>query len=139
MIESSSVKRVGQPVRVRHGAKAKITAGEAVLLVKERHADGSVFWTLPGGGVHAGESAAEGLRRELREELDCRVVVGDRTDTLLYAHHSTDRALSRYTIHECSLASTPTPRLEEGALACRWVHPDAFPSRTLPQIRLCCG
>lgn len=126
------------PVGVRRGAKALIRSGEAVLLVKERHADGSAFWTLPGGGVHAGESPVEGLRRELREELDCRVLVGDRTDSVLYAHHSTDGALTRYSVHECSLSSEPTPRPAEGALACRWFRPESFPPRTLPQFRLLC-
>lgn len=138
MIQSSSAGEVRDPLRVRPGAKALITAGEAVLLVKERHADGSAFWTLPGGGVHAGESPVECLRRELREELDCRVVVGDRTDSVLYAHHSTDGALTRYSVHECSLASRATPRPEEGALECRWARPEAFPPRTLPQFRQLC-
>ena len=139
MIQSSSVGGVREPLRVRHGAKALIRSGDAVLLVKERHADGSAFWTLPGGGVEAGESPVECLRRELREELDCRVLVGDRMDSVLYAHHSTDGALTRYSVHECSLASRPTPRPEEGTLECRWARPEAFPASTLPQFRLLSG
>lgn len=136
MTESTSAVCGGRPLRLRAGAKAKITAGEAVLLVKERHADGSAFWTLPGGGVDPGESPVDGLRRELREELDCRVLVGDRTDTLLYAHHSTAGTLSTYSVYECALASEPTPRPEEGTLEYRWACPGEFPPRTLPQLRL---
>ncbi len=42
--------------RYRTGAKALVTSAAKVLLVRERHADGQPFWTLPGGGVHSHEA-----------------------------------------------------------------------------------
>jgi len=45
-----------------------------VLLV--RTAYGESRWQLPGGFVEAGESLAEALQRELREELGAEVAVG---------------------------------------------------------------
>jgi TDG/mug DNA glycosylase family protein len=42
---------------------------DRVLLVKFVDAVGQVWWATPGGGVAAGESEAEALRRELHEEL----------------------------------------------------------------------
>ena len=57
-----------RPVPVRRGSKALITAGDRLLLVKERHADGTSFWTLPGGGVEPAESMEAALRRELAED-----------------------------------------------------------------------
>jgi hypothetical protein len=79
----------------RHSAKALMTSGDAVLLVKEYHSDGTPFWTLPGGGVRPDESLTEGLRRELREELDCHnVVIGEQTGRVWYAHRSRVGAVS---------------------------------------------
>lgn len=44
------------------------------VLVHQAPGDG--FWTLPGGRAELGESAAQTLAREMREELDLRVTVG---------------------------------------------------------------
>lgn len=57
----------------RLSAKAIIRNGRKLLLVNE---DGK-HWDLPGGGVEHGESLASALRRELEEELGCRVNVVD--------------------------------------------------------------
>jgi 8-oxo-dGTP diphosphatase len=118
----------------REGAKALISTGERVLLVKERHSCDTPFWTLPGGGVEPGESQAAALQRELAEELGCRVTVGDPVDSVVYAHH-TSGVVSTYTIFECTLASAPEPNLAEGILNAQWVRPDEMPPETLPQIR----
>jgi len=40
-----------QATQYRRGVKALIERDGAVLLVQERHDDGTPFWTLPGGGV----------------------------------------------------------------------------------------
>lgn len=47
--------------------------GERVLL---RRAEGSDFWSLPGGRVEIMEDAADALRREMREELGEEIEVG---------------------------------------------------------------
>jgi 8-oxo-dGTP diphosphatase len=50
------------------------------LLVQQRAfpPDVAGLWEVPGGRVEDGETDAEGLRRECREELGVEVVVGDR-------------------------------------------------------------
>ena len=54
----------------------------AVILDREQrrvvihHASHEDFWTLPGGRVELGESAAEALVREMREEMGVEVEVG---------------------------------------------------------------
>jgi 8-oxo-dGTP diphosphatase len=120
---------------VRNAAKALLVSGERVLLTKEFHADGTPFWTLPGGGVEPRETFGDCLRRELLEELRCRVSVGSAVSVLLYYHRSVERTLSRYTVFGCRLRSSPRPNPSEGIADCAWVRPDDLPSRTLPQVR----
>jgi 8-oxo-dGTP diphosphatase len=123
------------PVRFRHGVKGMVTSGSAVLLVKERHTDGTHFWTLPGGGVRSGESCVKALRREMREELDCEVSIRDTAGTVWYAHSSETASVSRYVVMDCDITAQPSPNLEEGVSECRWATSESLPPRTLPQIR----
>ena len=122
----------------RHGAKALVTSGRRVLLVRERHADGSPFWTLPGGGVETHETPREGLGRELFEELRCGAHVGKPVTAFWYAHRSLGERVTRYTVFECSLRSAPTPNHAEGVFESRWVTSDTLPPGTLPQVCYIC-
>ncbi len=56
-------------------AAALIITAEGLLLVRQRRRE-RTYWLLPGGGVAFGESIAEALRRELREELELAIVPG---------------------------------------------------------------
>lgn len=120
---------------VRRGAKALVSTSSRVLLVRERHADGRTFWTLPGGGVQPRESPADAVRRELDEELGCGAVVNEPVSTFWYAHLSTSSAVTVYSVFDCSVTSRVRPARSEGVLDARWVDPARPPARTLLQVR----
>ena len=122
------------PVPFRRGAKALITAGRRVLLIKERHSDGSPFWTLPGGGVERAESKVTALRRELAEELRCQATVDQPITRFWYSHTSVDK-FTLNTVFDCSLVSATTPNLGEGIYEMQWVRPGDLPASTLLQVR----
>lgn len=125
----------GVPLRLRRGVKAFVTGSERVLLQRERHRDGSAFWTLPGGGMRSEETATQALRRELREELQCGAVIGSAVGQFPYAHLSRSDVLSLYTVYECTVLDRPLPNRTDGVDACRWVQPNDLPAGTIPQVR----
>src|SRR5512142_1362010 len=54
------------------GAVCLIENEGRLLVLRQRHRPG---WTLPGGLVNRGETAAEAARREVREETGLRVEI----------------------------------------------------------------
>lgn len=119
--------------RIRRGVKALVTTPRRVLLVRERHADGTPFWTLPGGGAHHGEPTDATLRRELLEELRCRCTVQGVTDSFWYVHQSLYRTVSVYTVFRCALLGNPSPAVDEICEA-RWFPDSELPPTTLPGV-----
>lgn len=119
----------------RLGAKALVTDGENVLLIKERRNDGSTFWTLPGGGIQPKESITDGLRREIAEELQCSCVIHRPVNICTYQHKSEVGLTTVYTIFACDLTATPVPSPQESVIDARWVSPLDPPSGTLNPIQ----
>ena len=73
------------------------------------------MWEFPGGKVDAGESHADALRREIREELDADVDVHDLVFEI--THEYPDRKVALY-FYRCSLNEEPRPLLGQEM---RWV------------------
>jgi 8-oxo-dGTP diphosphatase len=103
---------------VRRGGRILITRR------KEDAARGGL-WEFPGGKVEAGEAEAEALRREIREELGCDLVV--HRLLLRHSHRYPDLAVE-LAFYECELPQGAEPRAlgvadmewaEEGTLSRR--------------------
>lgn len=132
---SQIVSEIPPQTEFRRSAKALITASQRVLLIKEQHADGSNFWTLPGGGLDANESHAEALYRELAEELRCLATIDGPLNELWYAHRSSPNKISHCKVFLCKLCSSVRPNPAEGVFDHRWVEPDDLPPETLLAVR----
>lgn len=80
-------------------------------------------WEFPGGKVEAGESPEEALRREIREELEVEVNVGDLIDTIEYDYQAFHLSMKCYA---CTIAGGSPHLLEHEAA--RWLSADHLDS-----------
>ena len=98
---------------------AVIVSGRKILCAQRGpggHLPG--LWEFPGGKIEPNEAPHEALKREIAEELKCRVRVGQRITT---TQHEYDFAVVSLTTFYCKLISGE-PQLTEHA-AVRWLLP----------------
>jgi A/G-specific adenine glycosylase len=108
-----------------------IWKGES-LLIAQRPLDGLLggMWEFPGGKQEEGETLPECLQRELREELDIEVSVGDKITVVRHAF--THFRITVYAF-DCRYASTGSPKAV-GVRAWRWVALDELDDYALPVV-----
>ena len=80
------------------------------------------WWEFPGGKIEAGESREMALKREIREELDAEIVVGELVRTIEY-----DYPAFHLTMHcfLCTLNGAVTLKEHEAA---KWLRPEELDS-----------
>lgn len=81
-------------------------------------------WEFPGGKVHDHETHAEALRREVFEELDAVVVVGELAHAV--THRYPEKTVQLF-FYRCELLGEPKPMLGQEM---RWI--DRTELETLP-------
>ena len=80
-------------------------------------------WEFPGGKIEAGETPQEAVVREIREELDATVRVGDLIDTIEYDYPAFHLSMDCFW---CEVASGELKLLE--AEAAKWLTKDELDS-----------
>lgn len=69
------------------------------------------MWEFPGGKVESGESFTDALAREIHEELECRITVGEHLETTTHEYEFANVTLATFM---CELSSGE-PRSNEHA------------------------
>jgi 8-oxo-dGTP diphosphatase len=59
------------------GVGALVLRGDQILLIRRAKEPDKGRWSIPGGGVELGETLQEAARREVREECDLEVEIGE--------------------------------------------------------------
>ena len=81
---------------------AIICDGDKVFATQRGYGEFEGWWEFPGGKIEPGESHHEALKREIREELDVDIHVGERLCSVEYDYPTFHLTMYCYL---CSLAS----------------------------------
>ena len=65
-------------------AAAIILDGEKIFATQRGYGEFKGGWEFPGGKIEQGETPEQALKREIREELDTEIEVGELFDTVEY-------------------------------------------------------
>lgn len=104
------------------GVGAVVVDDERILLVRRANAPFAGSWALPGGRVEEGETVAEAVTRELREETGLEGACGRLIGVVELLPEDTDGPHLIVLDHEVTLFESAEPVPASDASAARWVH-----------------
>jgi len=108
------------------GVGAVIVNAGCVVLVKRAHEPLKGEWSLPGGSVEVGETLAEAVAREVREETGLEVRVGSLIEALDRVHRGPEGQVEYHFVlldYRCTIKSGTLAHGSDAADAC-WVRRD---------------
>jgi 8-oxo-dGTP diphosphatase len=97
---------------------AVVVDHDRLLLVRRGHGPAAGDWSVPGGRVQHGETLAEAVTRELREETGLEGVCGPLID---WGEHFEDEFHSIIFDFEVTLVGEDEPVCGDDAVEARWV------------------
>lgn len=100
--------------------KAVNKNGEDIIFATQRgYGEFKDGWEFPGGKIEEGETPQEALKREIMEELDTEIKVGDLIDTIEYDYPTFHLSM------DCFWAEVTAGHLElKEAEAAKWLTKD---------------
>lgn len=100
------------------------------ILIDRRKQSGEMggLWEFPGGKIEPGETVEECIKREVKEELDIEVKVGDRLTTISHTYKTFNVTLY---VHDCQYVGGEPRTIECQEI--RWVEPAQMNRFQFPQ------
>ena len=104
--------------------KAVNKTGESIIFATQRgYGEFKGGWEFPGGKIEKGETPQEALKREIMEELDTEIEVGEYIDTIEYDYPAFHLSM------DCFCAEVTKGHLElKEAEAAKWLTKDQLDS-----------
>ena len=98
---------------------AVIRDGDKIFATQRGYGEYKDGWEFPGGKIEEGETPQEALKREILEELDTEITVGDLIKTIEYDYPTFHLSM------DCFWATVKSGHLElKEAEAARWLSKD---------------
>lgn len=108
---------------------AVIRNDQGEILIDRRLETGEMagLWEFPGGKIEAGETVTDCIIREIKEEINLEIAVGDR---LLLIEHDYPKFKVSLHVHWCTVLGGTAQPLECAEI--KWVTPKALDHYTFP-------
>lgn len=103
-------------MKIIHVVAAIIVDGDRIFATQRAYGDWKNYWEFPGGKIEPGETAEAALHREILEELDTEIAVGEKITTIEYDYP--DFHLSMECFLACITGGSPVLKEHEAA---RWL------------------
>jgi A/G-specific adenine glycosylase len=121
------------PIPHKNIGVAVIWNDQRQILIDRRRQEGLLggLWEFPGGKLEPGETVADCIQREIREELGIEIAVGEPLITIDHAYSHFRVTLN---VHHCTYVSGDPQPLECDEV--RWVEPETLNQYPFPKANV---